>query len=85
MSDHISPSEWCMARCVVDEDSEIVIFCNRPRGHGQGHACEWDADPCGEWSLSGVEPQEVCPACGHYAAVHACGQCSRCIVDGDLT
>jgi hypothetical protein len=37
-------------------------------------------DECQEWGDSGVESQEVCPACGHYALFHSflhpCNACT---------
>lgn len=33
---------------------------------------------CQAWGQSGVESQEVCPACGHYALMHLLDGCSAC-------
>ena len=33
---------------------------------------------CQEWGESGVESQEVCPACGHYGLFHGLTPCNAC-------
>lgn len=39
---------------------------------------EVKANDCQEWGDSGVEPQQICPVCGHYALSHIFDGCTRC-------
>lgn len=64
------------------------------RGHASNCATRWVDDDhrpfpcdcavgreqkCQAWGESGVESQELCPACGHYALFHVLDQpCEAC-------